>query len=50
MPINKNELAKEEAEVYLAELTDYELDSGEIKRIAGGGGTVACKARIADPW
>ena len=30
------EITKEEAEAYLAELTDYELDSGEIEKIAGG--------------
>ena len=30
------ELTKEEAETYLAELADYELDSSEIKNIAGG--------------
>ncbi len=30
------EITKEEAEAYFAELADYELDSGTIKRIAGG--------------
>ena len=30
------ELTKEEAETYLAELADYELDSSEMKNIAGG--------------
>ena len=30
------EITKEEAEAYLAELADYELDSGEIEKIAGG--------------
>ena len=30
------EITKEEADAYMAELTDYELDSGEIKKIAGG--------------
>ena len=30
------EITKEEAEAYFAELGDYELDSGTIKRVAGG--------------
>ena len=30
------EITKEEADAYLAELSDYELDSGAIKEIAGG--------------
>ena len=54
MPINKNELTKEqiqkamacegieltkeEAESYLAELEDFELDGDMLKRVAGGGG------------
>jgi len=32
------ELTKEEAEVYLAELEDFELDGDTLKRVAGGGG------------
>ena len=31
------ELTKEEAEVYLAELEDFELDGDTLKRVAGGG-------------
>ena len=31
------ELTKEEAESYLAELEDFELDEENIKKIAGGG-------------
>ena len=31
------ELTKEEAEVYLAELEDFELDGDVLKRVAGGG-------------
>ena len=30
------ELTKEEAEAYLAELDDYELDSENLKQVAGG--------------
>ena len=30
------DLTKEEAEAYLAELADYELEDGELKFIAGG--------------
>lgn len=30
------EITKAEAEAYLAELADYELDSSEMKNIAGG--------------
>ena len=30
------DLTKEEAEAYLAELSDYELKDGELKDVAGG--------------
>lgn len=30
------ELTKEEAEAYLAELEDFELDEGTLKNVAGG--------------
>ena len=30
------EITKEEAEAYMAELADYELESGTSKKIAGG--------------
>ncbi|MBQ9571901.1 MAG: DUF2624 family protein [Acidaminococcaceae bacterium] len=30
------ELTKEEAEAYLAELEDFELDKGMLKNVAGG--------------
>ena len=30
------DITREEAEAYLAELADFELDSGKIKEIAGG--------------
>ena len=30
------ELTKEEAEAYLAELDDYELDGEDLKQVAGG--------------
>ena len=31
------ELTKEEAEAYLAELEDFELDSDALQKVAGGG-------------
>ena len=31
------ELTKEEAEAYLAELEDFELDSDVLQKVAGGG-------------
>ena len=31
------ELTKEEAEAYMAELKDFELDGDTLKRVAGGG-------------
>ena len=31
------ELTKEEAEAYLAELEDFELDSDTLQKVAGGG-------------
>ena len=30
------DITKEEAEAYLAELSEFELKNGEIKRVAGG--------------
>ncbi|MBP5286931.1 MAG: DUF2624 family protein [Elusimicrobiales bacterium] len=39
------EITKEEAEAYLAELADYELDSGKIKEIAGG----LCSGKTTSP-
>ena len=32
------ELTKEEAEAYMAEMADFELDGDTLKRVAGGGG------------
>ncbi|MBQ9571897.1 MAG: Nif11-like leader peptide family RiPP precursor [Acidaminococcaceae bacterium] len=34
---NGIDITKEEAEAYLAELDDYELDGEELKQVAGGG-------------
>ena len=31
------ELTKEEAEAYMAEMADFELDGDTLKRVAGGG-------------
>ena len=36
------ELTKEEAEAYLAELEDFELDDAMLKNVAGGGDGVGC--------
>ena len=33
------ELTKEEAEAYMTELADYELDENQLKDVAGGGKT-----------
>lgn len=39
------ELTREEAEAYMAELTDVELDADTLKNVAGGGGCYSdCKA------
>ena len=37
------ELTKEEAEAYLAELNDVELDGEVLKNVAGGGDYQKCK-------
>ena len=37
------ELTKEEAEAYLAELEDVELDGEVLKNVAGGGDYQKCK-------
>ena len=40
------ELTKEEAEAYMAEIADVELDSDALKQVAGGGcygDTVVCR-------
>ena len=38
------EITKAEAESYLAELSDYELDSKALDKVAGGGCHSDCKA------
>ncbi len=41
MDVAKNEgfeLTKEEAEAYMAEMTDFELDDEKLEAVAGGGG------------
>ena len=38
------EITKAEAESYLAELSDYELDSKALDKVAGGGCYSDCKA------
>lgn len=39
------ELTKEEAEAYLAELTDFELDEAMLKNVAGGASDDSCSTR-----
>ena len=36
------DITKEEAEAYMAELADFELDGKELKKIAGGGCYTKC--------
>ena len=36
------ELTKEEAEAYMAELADVELDNAQLKKVAGGGYCLHC--------
>ena len=47
------ELTKKEAEAYLAELADFELDDGQLKKVSGG--IFECYMRhncgyIGDDW
>ena len=47
------ELTKEEAEAYFAELSDFELDEGQLKKVSGG--IFECYMRhncgyIGDDW
>ena len=41
------ELTKDEAEAYMAELSDFELDDGALKKAAGGGCYSMCNR---DNW
>ena len=38
------ELTREEAEAYMVELADFELDTDTLKNVAGGGCYSDCKA------
>ena len=38
------ELTKEEAEAYLAEMSDFELDSEALTKVAGGGCYTECNS------
>ena len=38
------ELTREEAEAYMVELADFELDTDALKNVAGGGCYSDCKA------
>ena len=42
------ELTKDEAEAYMAELNDFELDSEALKAVAGGNGDDGCWTRNFD--
>ena len=44
------EITKEEAEAYLAELSEFELKDGELKRVAGGfcGNDLECPSFCPD--
>ena len=42
-------ITKAEAEAYLAELTDFELDSEHLKRVAGGGCYTDCEIDYCVP-
>ena len=39
------ELTKEEAEAYLAELDDFELDDAMLRNVAGGASDDSCSSR-----
>ena len=45
------ELTKDEAEAYMAELADFELDEATLKNAAGGGGMhrPACPSKKSKP-
>ena len=38
------DITKEEAEAYMAELSDFELDGEELKNVAGGGCYTECNS------
>ena len=44
------DISKEEAEAYMAELSDFELKDGELKRVAGGfcGNDLECPSFCPD--
>ena len=44
------DITKEEAEAYLAELSEFELKDGEVKRVAGGfcGNDLECPTFCTD--
>ena len=43
------EITKEEADAYLAELADVELDEGKLKKVSGGGRNFVYDAQWAVP-
>jgi predicted ribosomally synthesized peptide with nif11-like leader len=44
------EITKEEAEAYLEELADVELDGKELKNVAGGGCYADCQSVCGCDW
>ena len=44
------ELTKEEAEAYLAELEDFELDEATTKKVAGGFGSMIPHEAECESW
>ena len=44
------ELTKEEAEAYMAELEDFELDEATTKKVAGGFGSMISHESECESW
>ena len=44
------DITKEEAEAYMAELADVELDSEKLKNVAGGGCYAECQSVCGCDW
>ena len=42
--LTKDEVTKDEAEAYLTELSDFELDSETLAKVAGGGCYTECNS------
>ena len=44
------DITKDEAEAYMAELADFELDGKELKNVAGGGCYADCQSVCGCDW